>query len=161
MADNLDPAARTEAIRQFYGSGPQVSDWYVVTQDVINRFCEATGDSDWMHIDPARARRESPFGDCVAPGFWSLSMLPHLVRKAGGDDWPPGALLAINYGFDRVRFPGPVRVGARVRANFKLTEVESREAGRFIVRSENTIDVEGQDRPALVAEWMFLLVYPK
>ena len=159
IADSDDTATHLAATRRFYGSAPRVSDWFAVTQDMINQFCAATGDSDWMHVDPERAKRDSPFGGCVAPGFWSLSMLPHLVRKAMGDACPPGALLAINYGFDRVRFTGPVLIGAQVRLAFKLVDVAARERGRFLVRSENTIEVEGREQPALSADWMFLLVY--
>ena len=159
IIDTGDSATHIEAIHRFYGKSPWMSDWIAVTQDMIDQFCTATGDEDWMHVDPDRAGRESPFGGCVAPGFWSLSMLPHLVRKATRGDYPPGVLLAINYGFDRIRFTGPVLVGARVRLAFKLVDVAARERGRYLVRSENTIEVEGCDQPALVAEWMFLLVY--
>jgi len=106
-----------------------------------------------------RARRDSPFGGTIAPGFWTLSMLTHLSRKSTGNDYPPGTLLGINYGFDRIRFPGPVRIGARIRVKVKLVEVTPREPGRFLVRTENTIEVEGQDKPAVVAEWLFLLVH--
>jgi acyl dehydratase len=158
IADIDDSVAQVEAIRSFYGNAPQNSEWFAVTQDVINQFCAATGDNDWMHVDPVRAARDSPFGGCVAPGFWSLSMLPHLVRKTIGDKLPSGALLAINYGFDRIRFTGPVPIGARVRLAFKLVDVTARERGRYLVRTENTVEVEGRDQPALVAEWMFLLV---
>jgi acyl dehydratase len=159
IAGTDDTAAQLAAIRRFYGTAPRMSDWFTVTQDMINQFCDATADSDWMHVDPERAKRDSPFGDCVAPGFWSLSMLPNLVRKATGGDDPPGALLAINYGFDRIRFTGPVLIGSQVRLAFKFVDVTARERGRFLVRSENTIEVQGRKQPALIAEWMFLLVY--
>ena len=86
-------------------------------------------------------------------------MLPLFVRKATGSDYPPGASLAINYGFDKVRFTGPVLVGARVRLAFKLVDVTARDRGRYLVRSMNTVEVEGRDQPALVVEWMFLIVY--
>jgi acyl dehydratase len=157
---NIDNSvANLEAIQRFYGNSPRMCDWFAVTQDMISQFCAVTGDNDWMHVDPDRAGRDSPFGDCVAPGFWSLAMLPHLVRKATSGNYPPGALLAINYGFNRVRFTAPVLVGTRIRLAFKLIDVTARERGRYLVRSENTIEVEGRDQPALVAEWMFLLVY--
>lgn len=160
MAEVTDSTARAEAIQRFYCDAPQVSDWFAVTQDVINQFCNATGDNDWIHTDPVRARRDGPYGGTIAPGFWTVSMLTHLARNATGVDCPAGALLAINYGFDRIRFPGPVRVGSRIRIRFKLAEVTPREGGRFLVRTDCNIEVEGQDKPALVAEWMFLLVYP-
>jgi acyl dehydratase len=158
MADIDDSAAQVAAIQRFYGTTLRTSEWFAVTQDLINEFCAATADNDWMHVDPERARRDSPFGGCVAPGFWSLAMLPHLVRQTIGDKLPSGALLAINYGFDRIRFTGPVPIGARVRLAFRLVDVAPRERGRYLVRTENTVEVEGRDQPALVAEWMFLLV---
>ena len=111
MADIDDSAAQVEAIRSFYGNAPRNSEWFAVTQDMINQFCAATDDNDWMHVDPERAARDSPFGGCVAPGFWSLAMLPHLARSMTGDSFPVGTL-AINYGFDRIRFTGPVPIGA-------------------------------------------------
>jgi acyl dehydratase len=160
MTDTDDSAGRAEAIRQFYRDAQQVSDWFDVTQDIVNEYCRATGDNDWIHTDPVRARRDGPYGGTIAPGFWTVSMLTHLSRNATGADCPAGAVLAINYGFDRVRFPGPVRVGARIRIKFKLLEVAPREGGRFLVRTESTIEVEGQEKPGLVAEWMILLVYP-
>lgn len=157
--DTSESASRLDAIRRFYGDAPRTSDWITVTQSMIDQFCAATADSDWMHVDPERAARESPFGGCVAPGFWSLSMLPSLARSVTGDGYPAGAALAINYGFDRIRFTGPVPVGSRIRLAFKLVEVGARERCRYLVRSSTTVEVEGRDQPALVAEWMFLLVY--
>src|SRR3954452_123041 len=137
FADIGESAAHLEAIHRFYGNSLRMPEWFAVTQDIINQFCAATGDNDWMHVNPDRAARDSPYGRCVAPGFWSLAMLPHFLRKATNGDYPPGALLAINYGFDKVRFTGPVLVGTRVRLAFKLVDVTARERGRYIVRSEN------------------------
>ncbi|MFO0792228.1 MAG: MaoC family dehydratase [Pirellulales bacterium] len=159
MPDAAAEAAQIEAIRKFYGGSPRVSEWITVTQNVVNQYCEACWDSDWMHVDVERSQRESPFGSTVAPGFWSLSMLPYLARLATGEDYPPGIAAAINYGFDRVRFPGPVLVGSRVRLHLRLADVTPRDSGRYLVRTENTIEVEGRERPALVAEWMFVLVF--
>lgn len=163
MTDSMSkmgPAVRVELIRQFYDDSPRVSDWLTVTQELINQFCASVFDSDWMHVDAERSRRESPFGCTVAPGFWSLSILPHLAKQAMGADYPPGTAAAINYGFDRIRFPGPVKVDSRVRARIKLVDATPREQGRYLVRTENTIEVENQDRPALVAEWLFVLIFP-
>jgi acyl dehydratase len=154
LADPID------SIRQFYGKEPRTSDWLQVTQKLIDRFSQATFDRDWIHTDPQRAARESPFGCTIAFGFWTLSMLTHLSRQAIGADYPPGAILGINYGFERVRFPGPVPVGARIRLHAKLLEVAPRDAGQFLVKTENTVEVENQKKPALVAEWLCLLVYP-
>jgi acyl dehydratase len=88
-------------------------------------------------------------------------MLSHLSQQVIGGAFPPGALFGINYGFDRVRFPGPAPVGSRIRLRYKLVDVEARGGGRYLVKTKNTVEVEGQDKPALVAEWLFLLVYPE
>src|SRR5262245_46204119 len=128
MANPLESdqaTARMEAIHQFYRERPPTSDWFHVTQDAITQFCEATGDTDWIHMYAERARRDGPYGGIIAPGFWTLSMLAHLSRRSS-DDLPTGAIVGINYGLDRVRFPGPVRVGSRIRLRFKLTEVTPR-----------------------------------
>ena len=89
---------------------PQVSEWLTVDQERIDQFGRATLDSDWMHVDPERAKRDGPFGGTVAFGFWTLSMLTYFVRHAGGRDYPEGALYGLNYGFDRVRLIEPVVV---------------------------------------------------
>ena len=123
---------------------------------MVNQYC-AVRDSDWMHIDADRARRDSPFGGTVAPGFWTLSMLPYLMRTALAT-FPPGTL-GINYGFDRIRFPGPVLIGSRIRLALNLIDVTPRENGRYMIRTESTVEVENRDKPALVADWKFLLVY--
>ena len=116
-----------DAIRGYYGARPQTSDWYTVTQEMVDQFGAATGDSEWIHCDPERARRESPYGGTIAHGFWTLSILVHLSRLNTPTDYPPGALFGINYGFNRVRFPGAVPVGSRVRLHSKLLDVAPRE----------------------------------
>jgi acyl dehydratase len=153
-------AQQIEAIRGFYGVGPQTSDWFTVTQEVVDQFGQATGDSEWIHTDPERARRDSPYGGTIAHGFWTLSMLVHLSRLTTGTDYPPGAAFGINYGLNRVRFPGPAPVGGRIRLRSQLVDIAPREGGRYLVTTENTIEVAGQDKPAVVAEWLALLVYP-
>jgi acyl dehydratase len=86
-------------------------------------------------------------------------MLSHLSQQVSGGAYPPGAKFGINYGFDRVRFPGPASVGSRIRLRSELVDVEPRRDGHFLVKTRNTIEVEGQDKPAVVADWLFLLVY--
>ncbi len=156
---SIGSATEIDAIRSFYGDGEHTSDWFEVTQDIVDRFCAATCDSDWIHTDPARARSESPYGNTIAHGFWTLSMLSFLFRNATGGHYPPGAQFGINYGLDRARFPGPVRVGSRIRLRFKLVDVACRSDGQYLVRTENVIEVEGQNKPALVADWLFLFIY--
>ncbi len=151
---------RLEAIRSFYGREALVSDWFVVTQELINKFGEATCDNDWLHTDPERAHRESPFGTTIAFGFWTLSMLTYFARKVLKSDYPPGALFGLNYGFDRVRLVEPIPVGARIRCRVGLVSVEERGEDRYLVKTDNRIELEGKGRPALTAEWLVLLVYP-
>jgi acyl dehydratase len=159
LTENKTVASRIEEIRRRYGDAPRVHDWFTVTQDVIDRFCYATFDTDWLHHDPVRARRDGPYGGIIAPGFWTVSMLSHLSRRSTGEDFPAGARLGINYGFDRLRFPGPVRVGSRIRLKSKLVEITPRDNGQFLVKTENTVEVEGQDKPALIADWLILLLF--
>ena len=159
VAPKTDSVGRVEAIREFYGDSERVSDWLAVTQEMVNQYCTSVLDSDWMHVDVDRARRDSPFGDTVAPGFWTLSMLPYLMRTAVGTDFPPDTVAGINYGFDRIRFPGPVLIGSRVRLQLKLIEVTPRDNGRYMIRTASMVEVENRDKPALVADWKFLLVF--
>ena len=151
--------ARVDTIWRFYGRSPRVSDWLDVTQEMINQFCSSVRDSDWMHIDVDRSRRDSPFGNTVAPGFWTLSMLPYLMRSAIGTDFPSDTVAGINYGFDRIRFPGPVLVGSRIRVRLKLVDVTPRQNGQYMIHTESAVEVENRDKPALVADWKFLLIY--
>jgi acyl dehydratase len=150
-----------DEIRAYYGEGTRTSDWLKVEQSQIDMFGEATGDRDWLHTDPERARRDGPFGGTIAFGFWTLSALTYLFRQSMGRDYPEGALYALNYGFDRVRFMAPVPVGSRIRCHMRLISSEDRGGGRFLVKTENRIEVEGIEKPAMIAEWLVLLVYPE
>ena len=153
-------AAICDQIRKFYGEEERASDWVLVEQEQINRFGQSTHDMDWLHTNPERARNESPFGGTIAYGFWTVSMLTHLSRKLVGKDYPEGALYGINYGFDRLRWVNPVPVGNRIRLRTRLTKITPKDNQRYLVKSHNEIDVEGSDKPALVADWLFMLFYP-
>lgn len=148
-----------EDVRRDFGTDPFVSDWIEVTQATMDRFAEATDDRDWMHIDPERARREG-FGGTIAFGFWTLAMLTAFLRTASGRDYPLGARYGFNYGLDRVRFIAPVPVGSRVRNRLVLTDVRQKGPGRFLLTTHNEVEIEGHDGPAMVADWLILLVYP-
>jgi acyl dehydratase len=129
------------------GSELGVSDWQVVTQDQVNLFADATGDHQWIHVDPERAR-SGPFGQTIAHGFLTLALLPALLHDLALVD---GYRLAVNYGLNRVRFPAPVPVGARIRARAILKAAEAVAGGTQVVL-ESTVEVEGQDKPGCVAE---------
>jgi len=147
------------AIREFYGDLPRRSSWLTVDQDVMNKFGAATLDCDWLHTDPDRARRESPFGGTIAFGFWTLALLTYFGREIYGADYPAGARYGLNYGFDRVRMTAPILVGKRIRAEVRLREVHLREKQQYLVKSEYKIEVEGEQKPAMIAEWLCLLAF--
>ncbi|WP_167138547.1 MaoC family dehydratase [Diaminobutyricimonas sp. TR449] len=130
-----------------------VGSWYQVTQPAITAFADVTGDHQWIHIDTARAA-EGPYGATIAHGYFSLSLLPRLVKDAFEFS---GFSMKVNYGLDRVRFPSAVRVDSRIRARAVLTEVEITSRGaRVVVR--NTVEIEGTDAPACVADTVSLLI---
>lgn len=125
-----------------------VSDWFAVTQERINQFAEATGDHQWIHVDIERARKE--MGTTIAHGFLTLSLLPMLAAQILHTT---GVKRGINYGLNKLRFTGMVPAGARVRLREKMLSVEAKGDGLQLTR-ECTIEIEGQERPALVAEWV-------
>jgi acyl dehydratase len=130
------------------GQETGVSDWVTIDQDRINSFADATGDHQWIHIDVARAAKEMPGGKTIAHGYLTLSLIPWLT---GGFLRVEGVTRGINYGANKVRFTSMVPVGSRVRARSKLLSVEPRGGGMQLV-SEVTIEIEGQQRPACIAE---------
>lgn len=150
-----DPTVR--AVSSHFGSEPRVSPWVEVTQDLMDRFADATADRDWMHTDPERARREG-FEGTIAFGFWTLSMLTALLRESTGAELPPGIRYGYNYGLDRVRFVEPIPVGCRIRNRMTISDVRMRGHGRVLVTTHNEIEIEGCDRPAMVADWLVLFV---
>jgi acyl dehydratase len=137
-----------EDLRRQIGREVAVSDWLPVTQERIDVFAEATDDRQWIHVDPARAKAESPFGGTVAHGFLTLSLLPRLAADTLS---LPETKLVVNYGLNRVRFPAPVRAGQRIRAHFSPTALEDVPSGVQLTWTV-TIEVEGGDKPACVAE---------
>jgi len=147
----MTAAAVLADLRRQVGAETFVGDWVTVDQDRVNRFADATGDHQWIHVDVERAERESPYGTPIAHGFLTLSMLPMLTAGGGKTPKYPGVKLTVNYGLNRVRFPAPVKVGSRVRARSTLQEVTEVPGGLQIVRLV-TIDIEGGDKPACVAE---------
>ncbi len=126
-----------------------VSDWLTIDQSRIDQFAECTGDHQWIHVDVERARRESPFGGPVAHGYLTLSLLAPTALEVFIR--PAGITQAFNYGLDRVRFISPVRVGARVRNRIKLLSAEEKGGSRVLLSTDNTIEIEGEDKPALTA----------
>lgn len=136
-----------DGVRSMTGKEWGRSDWLQVTQDRINQFADATGDHQWIHVDPERAKA-GPFGTTIAHGFLTLSLIPAL---SGTLVKVEGLRMGINYGLNKVRFPSPVRVGSRVRAVSKNISVEDVEGGVQVV-NQVTMEIEGQEKPACVAE---------
>ncbi|MCW5623054.1 MAG: MaoC family dehydratase, partial [Burkholderiales bacterium] len=127
-----------------------VSDWVTVDQKRLDLFAQATGDHQWIHVDPVRAARESPFGASVAHGFLTLSLLSKFLNESIGF---PSARVGVNYGLNRVRFTAPVPVGARIRAHLHLRDVEDLDRG-VQMTWDVTLELDGSDKPCLVAEWL-------
>ncbi|MEY1662088.1 MaoC family dehydratase [Isoalcanivorax beigongshangi] len=146
--------AATE-LEQYVGQELGLSDWFAIDQARIQAFADATLDHQYIHVDPERAR-ETPFGSTIAHGFLTLALLPHLQRTIAGFVVPRDMKMAVNYGFDSVRFLAPVKVDQRIRARATLLAAEQRRAGQWLLRLEYTVEVEHEARPALRAEWLVL-----
>ena len=130
-----------------------VSDWVEVSQTMIDRFAEATGDHQFIHVDPERAAM-TPFGGTIAHGFLTLSLMPLLASKVPDAAVLDGVKMGVNYGGNKVRFLTPVRSGSRVRGRFKLVEFDEKRPGQYQQTTEFTVEIEGQDKPAMIAEWI-------
>tara|TARA_B100000929_G_scaffold49761_1_gene36195 strand:+ start:292 stop:732 length:441 start_codon:yes stop_codon:yes gene_type:complete len=144
-------AALAEHIGQPLGHSP----WMTLDQARITAFADATDDQQWIHVDTARAAAESPFGAPVAHGFLTLSLLPRLTGEVFN---VAGITTRINYGLDRLRFIAPVVVDSRVRAAVTLSGIDDRGDGRHLVRTAVTIEIEGGDKPALLADSLTLYI---
>lgn len=144
-----------EEFRTLVGQTLGTSDWFDVTQERVDSFADGTGDHQWIHCDPERARRESPYGTTVAHGFLTLSLCNALVQQIFLIE---GLKMMLNYGLNRVRFPTPVRVGSRVRMTTELVELKETRAGTQAT-CKHTFEVEGEARPACVAETVVRLFF--
>ncbi len=143
-------------IRQFVGQELGVSAWMTIDQERIDQFANFTGDHQWIHVNVERARRESPFGSTIAHGYLTLSLAASWQYELG--IIPASVSQALNYGLDRVRFLAPVKVGARIRDRVVLLAVEQQDKGRLLLKTRNTIEIEGETKPAMIAETLTLLL---
>jgi acyl dehydratase len=141
---------------QFVGHELGASGWVMVDQDRIDAFAACTGDRQWIHVDVPRAERESPFGGPIAHGYLTLSLVVAMVMELGVI--PPDAATGLNYGLDKVRFIAPVKAGVRVRTRATLLTVEPQTGGRVLLKLSCTLEIEGEAKPALVAELLCLLI---
>jgi len=143
-----------DRLQPLFGTEIAVGDWLAIDQARIDAFAAATGDTQWLHLDPERARRASPYGTTVAHGFLTLALLPFLTGSNSPDYLSrhfPGMRLRINYGLNRLRFPAPVKCGARIRARTLLQGATLLDPGLEVVY-RFTVELEGTDKPALVAD---------
>ena len=148
------PLASLDDIRSRVGTEIGVSGWLQIDQARIDEFAEATEDRQFIHTDPAAAA-QTPFGGTIAHGFLTLSLLSRMGAEAML--LPEGLRMAVNYGLDRVRFLAPVRSGSRVRGRFTLDSVEEKAPGQVLLRHIVTVEIEGEEKPALTAVWLGLM----
>jgi len=161
MAEGSAPASAAEGFVP--GQDIGVSAWLTIDQDLISKFGEATLDADPMHVDPKWAQEKGPFGHTVAFGFLTMSLLTNLLHDASKTTWsiePGHEGYYLNYGFDRMRLISPVPVGSRIRGHFKTIDRTVDEKDRHLVKIWVEIEIEGHDRPALIAEWLTIWVPP-
>lgn len=146
LLDSLD------SLKDLVGQEVAVTDWYTMTQESVQQFADATLDHQWIHVDVERAKRESPFKGPIAHGFLTLSLLAHFMQSAVGIR--QGVRMGVNYGMNKVRFVSPVRVGSRIRARFALQSIKDVEPNGVEAQYNATVESEGSDKPACVAEWL-------
>ncbi|NGO50248.1 MaoC family dehydratase [Allomesorhizobium camelthorni] len=139
----------------FIGKELGVSEWVTVDQAMIDKFADCTGDHQWIHVDAERARRESPFRTTIAHGYLTLSLVAALAQDLGVV--PENTQAAFNYGLDKVRFITAVKSGARVRLRVAMMSIENKGPGQYLMKASNTVEIEGEERPALIAETLVML----
>ncbi|MFQ3325372.1 MAG: acyl dehydratase [Chitinophagales bacterium] len=144
-----------EKLADYIGKELEAGDWFTITQDQVNTFADATLDHQFIHIDEEKAK-ETPFGGTIAHGFLTLSMLVHLTENCS--IVPENIVMGVNYGFDKVRFINPVRVGSEVRAKVTIADVTHKDGGQILIKQAISVEIKGQDKPALIGEWLLMYV---
>jgi acyl dehydratase len=142
-------------VQSLVGSELGVSGWIRIEQPRIDAFADTTEDHQFIHVDPGRAAA-TPFGGTIAHGFLTLSLLPRMMEDIGGG--MEDAVMGLNYGFDKIRFLAPVKVNSRVRARAKLLDVREKAPKQFLITQEITVEIENESKPALIAEWLTLVM---
>ena len=146
---------RTADIPALAGTELEPSPWLEITQERVNQFADATNDHQFIHVDPDRATM-TPFGGTIAHGFLTLSLLSYLNAQQAA--MPESLVMGVNYGSDRVRYLAPVRVGSRIRSRQKIVDVTEKKPGHWLIRTDVTVEIEGEETPALVAEILSMWV---
>jgi acyl dehydratase len=158
MATNAEKAY--ELFKADEGKPEGTGDWFEITQERINQFADVTEDHQFIHVDPEKCKDLSPYGVPIAHGFLTLSLLSHLNKSIRRDlSRYAGAVAGVNYGFDKVRFIAPVKVGSKIRVSSVLKAVELKDPNTLHTTSTVTIEIDGEEKPALVADWVNRTVF--
>ena len=152
MRDPVD----ADSLSKYVGKEVGLTEWLEINQERINNFAEATGDFQYIHIDESRATN-TPFGTTIAHGFLTLSLLSKLSSMGGGIKLND-AVMGINYGLDKVRFISPVKVDSKIRARFELVSAEEKKPKHYLLKHNVTVEIDGEEKPALIAEWLGMTV---
>lgn len=139
----------------YVGQSMGQSEWFQIDQERINRFADATLDHQFIHVDPEKAKH-TPFGGTIAHGFLTLSLLPYFQTTMADMIVPQGLKMGMNYGFDKIRFLAPVNVDSNVRCVATLKELTEKKPGQFLFNVELAVEIEGEDKPALIADWLLM-----
>lgn len=157
QGETMPPTIERDAYLAMVGQEIGVSPWHLIDQKRIDAFAETTEDDQFIHVDPERAARETPFGGAIAHGFLTMSMMSvfnyEVMPKVAG------MAMGVNYGFEKLRFISPVRAGARIRGRFMLAEAKMRAEKELYSRTNVTVEIEGEAKPALVADWIGLIYF--
>ena len=145
-----------DQIEAYLGKEVGVTDWFEIDQDRVNKFADVTEDHQYIHIDEERAA-QTPFGTTIVHGFLTLSLISMFKENNGGINLE-NAAMTINYGPDKVRFINPVKVGSKVRARFQLVSCDEKNPNQYLMKHNVTVEIEGEDKPALIAEWLGMSV---
>ena len=159
MSENAESAFKL--FKEVEGKEQATGEWMEITQEIVNQFADVTQDHQFIHVDPERAK-QTPFGGPIAHGFLTLSLLTHLGASANPENPDPGRfqgmMMGVNYGFEKVRFISPVKVGSRIRVHKLLSKVELK--GNAVQQTQTmTVQIDGETKPALVADWLTRAVY--
>ena len=152
----MNNVVSTDQLVGYIGKEVGLTDWFEVDQERINNFAEATGDFQYIHVDEKRAA-ETPFGATIAHGFLTLSLLSKLSSMSGGIKLE-NSVMGINYGLNKVRFLNPVKVNSKIRARFELISAEEKKPKHYLLKHNVIVEIEGEEKPALIAEWLGMSV---
>ncbi|MFD1218236.1 MaoC family dehydratase [Microbulbifer celer] len=143
----------TTGFKEYIGRETDSTDWLVIDQARISAFADCTLDHQFIHVDPVAAKK-SPFGSTIAHGFLTLSLLSHFAEQL--QVAVEGVKMGVNYGLDKVRFINPVKVDQRIRARAKISDIQQKKPGQFQIKLDVTVEIDGEDKPAMIAEWLFM-----